>query len=451
MTAIALAGTAATASVQAALPELRVSENGRYLVREDGSPFFYLGDTAWELCARPTREEAEIYLKDRAAKGFTVIQTVATGIFRGPSTPNALGAAGPYIGMDPTRPNEEWFTQVDWITQRTEALGMYTALFPTWGDKVNKAWAGGPEIFTPANARAYGEFLGRRYKDAAVIWVLGGDRPVDNDRHHQTWTAMAEGIKAGDGGRHLITYHSTITSADPFHNDPWLSFNMIQSGHSKIDLANYDMIAKDYARNPAKPVLDGEPRYEDHPVNWKPELGYFGDFDVRKAAYWALFAGACGHAYGCNDVWQFYEPGKHEPITGARTPWKEALNLPGASQVGYARRLIESRPMLVRVPDSSLIAGGQGDGRAHVQATRASDGSYAFVYVPSGKPVTVDLAKLSGETLVAWWFDPRQGTAKEVGRFARQGQREFAPPPGGPDWVLVLDDAARAFGVPGGK
>lgn len=440
-------------------PRLQISDNGRFLVHQNGSPFFYLGDTAWELFHRLDREQAELYLDDRAGKGFTVIQAVVLAELDGLNTPNPYGHT-PLEENDPARPNEEYFEHVDFIVDAAAERGLVIGMLPTWGDKFNKKWGVGPEVFTPENARVYGQFLGRRYRDRPIIWIMGGDRPIEEDRHKAITRAMAEGIREGDSGRQLMTYHPMggQTSANWFHEDEWLDFNMLQSGHSRRDAPNYEMISRDYNRQPVKPCTDGEPRYENHPIDWKPEKGWFDQFDVRKAAYWALFAGAHGHTYGSHDVWQMYEPGR-EPISSARTPWKESLGLPGASQMQYARRLLESRPYLSRIPDQDLIVGGQGDGGDRVQATRADDGSYALVYIPSGEPVTIDLEKLSGESLVAWWFSPRDGSAQQAGEFARQGQREFRPPSGGdasgdaqtdgPDWVLVLDDASREFPEPG--
>jgi hypothetical protein len=272
---------------------------------------------------------------------------------------------------------------------------------------------------------------------------------------------MAEGLKKGDGGRHLITYHPMggNTSADFFHEAEWLDFNMLQSGHGAKDVANHAMIGKDYARTPVKPCMDGEPAYEDHPVNWKPENGWFNDYDVRKGAYWALFAGAHGHTYGCHDIWQFYVPKnrRRPPVSAARTPWKDALSLPGSFQVRHARALIESRPPLVRVPAQEIVASGAGDGPDHVRATAAADGSYAFVYVPGGKPVTVKMNCIKGESLRAWWYDPRTGSAKEINTFHNnKPEREFVPPaspgetmPEEQDWVLVLDEMSRDFPPPG--
>ncbi len=211
---------------------------------------------------------------------------------------------------------------------------------------------------------------------------------------------------------------------------------MIQSGHHELNGPNYQIIEADYNRVPTKPILDGEPCYEDHPVNWKPELGHFSDWDARKAAYWSLFAGSCGHTYGANSIFQFWtggDPGKF----GARRPWQEALDLPGSSQMRHARALIESRPVFDRIPDQSLIVSDAGAGSDHVRAARSSDFSYAFVYLPTGSPVTIDLGAFPS-TPAASWFDPRSGETRTIDL---EPNSTFSPPTSGPgeDWVLVLD------------
>jgi hypothetical protein len=429
---------------------LKVSANRRFLAYDDEQPFFYLGDTAWELFHRLNREEADTYLQDRAAKRFTVIQAVALAELNGLGVPNAYGHL-PLHDNDPTRPNDAYFEHVDYIVHRAEALGMFVGLLPTWGDKWNRKWGIGPEIFTPENAHAYGLFLGRRYADSPVLWILGGDRPVETEQHAAILRAMAAGLAEGDGGAHLRSFHpmGQHTSAEYFHNDDWLDFNMLQSGHT-FNRDNYRSVGEDYARAPIKPCLDAEPGYEDHPSAFDPKNGWLDAYEARKFAYWALFAGACGHTYGCHDIWQMWQPGR-DPITAARTPWYEALHLPGSGQMQHARSLLESRPYFVRIPDQSLLTSEEGTGTEHVQATRADDGSYAFVYTAAGRPVTILMDKLAGCAVKAYWYDPRQGTATAIGAFATGGTRTFMPPSIGPgnDWALVLDDAAQRFPPPG--
>ena len=134
---------------------LRVSSNQRFLVTKDGKSFFFLGDTAWELFHRLNRQEADLYLENRASKGFTVIQAVVLAELDGLKAPNPYGEV-PLIDMDPSRPNDKYFEHVDYIVDKAESLGMYIGMLPTWGDKFNIRWGKGPEVFTPANAYDFG-------------------------------------------------------------------------------------------------------------------------------------------------------------------------------------------------------------------------------------------------------------------------------------------------------
>ncbi|MGZ8901480.1 MAG: apiosidase-like domain-containing protein, partial [Limisphaerales bacterium] len=196
-----------------AAPKLRVSENKRFLVTANGKPFFYLGDTAWELFHRLNREQADKYLEDRAKKGFTVIQAVALAELNGLNDPNPYGHR-PLLDSDPSRPDvkegaqNDYWDHVDYIVNSAEKLGLTIGFLPTWGDKWNPKWAKESKvIFTQQNAEKYGQWLAARYRDKPIIWILGGDRPVENEEHKQIIRAMAGGLRAGDGGIHLMTFH----------------------------------------------------------------------------------------------------------------------------------------------------------------------------------------------------------------------------------------------------
>lgn len=434
--------------------DIRVSRNRRFLVHADGTPFFWLADTAWELFHRLNREEVEIYLENRRSKGFTAIQAVVLAELDGLNAPNPYGDR-PLQDNNPTRPNEAYFRHVDFVVSTAREKGLCMAMLPTWGDKVGsrpRSWGVGPAgLINTSNAREYGRFLGARYREYPnLVWVLGGDRSPEG--YLDVWRELAAGLAEGDGGRHLKTYHpwGGTSSSMWLHHEPWLDFNLLQSGHDSKVPRNYLMISHDYNLSPAKPCLDGEPAYEDHPVNWNPENGYFDDFDVRQRAYYALFSGAHGHTYGCHPIWQFWQEGR-EPISAARTPWQKAMDLPGAFDMAHVRNLMESRPMLLRVPDQSIVVSDHGEGRGYVAATRAADGSYAFVYVPDGRPVVVRMDAISGRCARAYWYDPREGASHEIGSFPTWGTREFAAPSAGEgcDWVLVLDDESRGFPSPG--
>lgn len=428
---------------------LKISDNRRFLVHSDGTPFFYLGDTAWELFHRLTLADAERYLTDRAAKGFTVIQAVVLAEIDGLHVPNMNGDL-PLFDDDPTRPNEAYFQHVDAVVDLAASLGLHIGMLPTWGDKWNKKWGVGPEIFTPENARAFGVFVGRRYADKPIIWIVGGDRPIETEDHRLIVRGMAEGLREGDGGKHLITMHTwgQHSTSEYVHDEEWLDFHTCQSGHAR-NSDNYRFITEDYALTPIRPCMDAEPGYEDMADRiGNLDDGYLDDWDARKAAYWGLFAGAHGHTYGCNPVWQMWHHGRRAVIW-PRRPWYEALLLPGSGQMRHARNLLLSRPYLERIPDQSLIVSEVGIGTRHVQATRDALGRYAMIYLPAGDSVEVDSSNLRGERLCAYWYDPRTGVAKAIGVLDRQPRMSFTAPQGGPDWVLVLDDEACGFLAPG--
>ncbi len=430
--------------------KLKVSDNCRFLVFENGKPFFYLGDTAWELFHRLDRKDTEKYLENRRQKGFTVIQAVALAEFDGLNTPNMEGEK-PLTDNDPSKPNEKYFAYVDWVVRKAEEKGLFIGLLPTWGDKVDKKWGIGPVIFNEKNAEIYGKWIGNRYKNAPnIIWIVGGDRP-GGDANFAVWNAMARGIKSADKN-HLMTFHpwGGSSSSQWFHDAGWLDFNMMQTGHAERSYAIYKkLMIPDYQRVPVKPVFDGEPRYEDHPVNWNPGLfGWFDDVDVRQAAYWGVFSGGFGHTYGCHAIWQFLTPSR-EPIGHGRHTWQEDLDLPGASGMLYLRKLMESRPFTERVPAPELVANGYMAETEYIVATKGKN--YAFIYIPTGMEARVDLDKPGWEMVVAWWYNPRTGEASRIKEMPGKGVAGFTPATHGRgnDWILVLDNKQAGFSAPG--
>lgn len=437
-------------SIDLSRGKLVISENKRFLVFEDGTPFFYLGDTGWELFHRLNKEETERFLENRRAKGFTVIQAVALAELDGLNTPNVEGNR-PLIDNDPLKPNESYWLHVDWVIKRAAEKGIYIGLLPTWGDKVDKRWGVGPVIFTAENAYKYGQWIGNRYKDYLnIIWINGGDRDGGGD-NTPIWNALGEGIKSVDKN-HLMTFHpwGERSSSEWFHNTSWLDFNMCQTGHGQRSYAIFKrLVVRDYDLKPVKPCFDGEPRYEDHPVGWNPDvLGWFNDADVRQALYWNLFIGGFGHTYGCHPIWQMKTPDR-EAVGLARNNWYDVLDLEGAWDLIHARRLIESRPFLSRVPDQSLIAPAYFPETDYVVATRG-DG-YAFVYFPTGWSAEIILDRIGAKSVTAYWFDPRAGESKLIETYPGQGTRRFTPPSSGRgnDWILVLDDTSKGFKDPG--
>jgi hypothetical protein len=433
----------ATKSVKGMKP--KVSTNGRYFVDQEGKPFFYLGDTAWLLFQRLDRDEVEEYLKDRAGKGFTVIQAyVIRGLDkRHPDGNSSLLGEAPFIDRDPTKPNEAFFKNVDFVVNRANELGLVMGLVPAKSWHVNDHKE---KVFNEKNAYTFGKFLGERYKNNAVMWYPGGDSAPGKDE--AVWVAMAKGLKDGSGGNHLVSYHGQgqSSSSNWFHKADWLDFNSIQSGHGWA-AKTYRFIDKDFGLAPAKPTVDMEPPYENHPTGAKtPRID---SHQVRKAAYWNMLAGAAGHGYGALDLfWLYKDSDGPFPRDGFQN-WRKAMAYEGSRQVGLMRRLFELRSWYKLVPDQSVIAEGQGEGEDQVRAARAEDGSFVIAYLPSGKPISIKMDKVSGKNVKAQWYDPRKGTWQSIGEYANTGTREFMAPSRGEkdDWVLVLEDAAKKYSL----
>ena len=461
----------------APLPRIRVHSAGHFLETEEGNPFFWLADTAWELIHRTTREEASYYLMTRSLQRFTVIQTVVLAEFDGITKPTPLGEL-PFVNNDPAKPNPAYFRRVVEIVDEASSRGLYVALLPTWGDKLTAPWGAGPRLFTNSNlpvARDYARYLAGLVKERPnVLWMLGGDRPprvtseqwlkdaatsagFPSDQNWiPIWTAIAEGLAEGLGRRPLILYHPNggSRSSTNLHQESWLSVNGMQSGHGGgHDVPVWDWVASDYNLTPPKPTLDLEPNYEDHPYNpwprWDPSTGYFRDLDVRKQVYRSVFAGACGVTYGHHAIWGFVGP-RNDVINHADRDWVDAMQRPAGRQMGFLRSLIESRPYFQRIPDQKLIAGDPGTGGLHLQATRDTEGTYAFIYFPMNDLYAkLDLSRLRSKRLKGWWFDPRTGVGTLIGDLESASSVEFKSPPYGPDWVLVIEDASAGYPPPG--
>lgn len=470
MTGLA-AGTATGGMAAAAArpAPLRVSADGARLQTDDGRPFFWLADTAWDLAYRTTPAEALAYLDKRAAQRFTVVQVVALSENDGIHTATDLGFR-PFRDGDPGRPNPRFFDHFAWLVDQAGVRGLYVALLPSWGDKLTAPWGTGPRLFraeAPAAAATYGRFLGRRLAGRSnLVWMLGGDRPVrlgpgpadwwarraavdagwpGEADWRPVWRAMAAGLAAGAGDANarppLIAYHPQAGPEGTvllLPDEPWLALNGLQSGHGGgHDAPVWDWIARDRAADPRRPVIDLEMNYEDHPVNpwprWNPVDGYFRDADVRAQAYRGVFAGAAGVTYGHHAVWQFAGP-RHPGVNHVDRDWRAALDRPGAWQMRHLRALMEAHPP-ARERTTPLVRD-NGEGARHVEAT-GGDG-WLLAYLPvARRALSLDVRAL-GPTPVGRWFDPRSGGVRPA---TGAGGRYRAPGPG--DWVLALAAAGR--------
>jgi hypothetical protein len=442
-----------------------VSPNQRFLQYENGVPFFWLGDTGWLMLQRLDRDETERYLENRRRKGYTVIQAM---VMHSGADRNAYGASA-LVERDPARPavtpghsltaagEYDYWDHVDWALDRAASKGLYVAMVPAWGSLVKRGQV------NETNVAAYARVLAARFRNRPnVFWMNGGD--LQGDIKPEVWQTLGRTLKAADPD-HLVTFHpfGRTQSSTWFHAEPWLDFNMFQSGHKRYDQDaespgakgedNWRYVFEDFAKQPPKPTLDAEPSYEGIPQGLHdPKEPRWKDGDARRYAYWSVFAGAFGHTYGADGVMQMRKPVGGNSPSGGAISWYDAIDHPGAGQMQHLKNLMLSRPFFERVSDDGIVVAGSGPRYERVTATRGQ--SYAFVYSFLGRPFQVRLGAISGKQMQAWWYNPRDGTAASLGVLPNQGAKEFSPPGApapGNDWVLVLDDAAQRYPAPGAE
>lgn len=370
---------------------LTVSENKRHLLK-DGKPWFWLGDTAWHLAHYLTLEEATHYFGVRHQQGFNLSMFVLLAENDALTRPNRQGDF-PLHDQDPAKPNEKFFAHIDQVVEACNDHNIVAGLLPTWGCYWNPKWASTPTIFNPTNARTYGKFLGERYKDKKLVWILGGDRPVENEAHLQILRAMAEGLAEGDKNAHLMAYHVSggSLSTDFTPQEAWLDIDSFQTGHMKNGAGSDAYIDRGYPRQPTRPILELEPAYENHPQmleGWVPDKDRFNAWRVRRDFYTAILAGACGHTYGCHDIWQMHDPKTHPIINESDTPWQKALNLPGASQLQAGKSFFEKNGFPNFTPAQQIITEGQGEDLHRARLATTPNG--ALLYLPSPRPIKLD-------------------------------------------------------------
>lgn len=434
--------------------KLKVSDNKRFLQHENGEPFFWLGDTGWLMPQRLNRDEVGYYLNRCQAADYNVVQIQT---LNGVPSINVYGqlSSTPGFGFEHTNNPSVYgyWDHMDYIIKTAENRGIYIGMVCIWGGLVKAG------LMDEQQARVYGEFLAERYKNSPnIIWIIGGD--TRGDINTEVWETLANTIKKIDKN-HLMTFHpfGRTTSATWFNDAAWLDFNMFQSGHrrygqrkgdgSTIDdnaeEDNWRYVEKSYTLKNMKPVLDAEPSYEDIPHGLHdPEQARWKDSDVRRYAYWSVFAGACGHTYGNNSIMQFYRP-EISPAYGANKWWWNALDDPGFNQMKHLKNLMSLFPYFDRIPDQSIIAGENGTRYDRLIATRGKD--YLLVYNYTGRPMRIDLTKISGDTKSAWWYNTKNGQIKYIGLFNNQTElfQHDAGYMNENDQVLVVFDASKEY------
>lgn len=412
LSAIAAAAISTTALAGSPKPwdngRLMVSPNNRFLQFANGKPFFWLGDTGWLLPQRLDRNEVAYYLKKCHDAGYNMVQVQ---VLNDVPSINLYGQVSNPHGWDMTKADPDgvysYWDHLDYIVKTAADNGIYVGMVAIWGTQVQDG------RINAAQAKAYGQFLAKRYKDCPnIIWIMGGD--IKGDIHPEVWNAMATAIKAIDRN-HLMSYHprGRYTSARWWSKAPrvglphvperpsqvWSAHGQRRLSHPRqyrggqLDVCRLDMGA--WARGNPSSTMSRAMRTFRSGLH-DPNEERWQDYDVRRYAYWSVFAGSFGHTYGHNAIMQMLKPGYITGYgsNGMEKSWYTALNDPGYNQMRFVKDLMLSFPYFERVPDQTIIAGRNGKHNDRLIATRGND--YLMVYDYNSDPMPADMRKISG-------------------------------------------------------
>jgi hypothetical protein len=419
---------------------LKAGANKRYLVGQNNAPFLVQGDAGWSLIVQLNDADVVRYLVNRHQKGFNAVMVNLIEHHYCTHPPRNLAGDGPFTTPGGfSTPNEKYFAHADWVIRKAAENGIAVLLYPIYlGAKgtddgwVEEALANGPE-----KCLDYGRYLGKRYKDFDnIVWMMGGDRHPGPALEDVDMVAL--GIKEYDQ-RHVFSAHCDPdhSAVDDYSGGRWLDFNTTYT-YGIV----HEKLLRDYNRKPAMPFVLIESSYE----------GEYNasEVQIRRQAYWSVLCGGFGHVFGNNPIWHFDGPG----LFPAKATWQQAMDLPGSVDMQIWAELFHSRNWYDLIPDQrhEVVTNGLGEfnGLDYLAAASTSDGSTVIAYLPTPRTISVDMSKIAGSQVKAWWFDPRKGKAAAAGVFPASGTHEFTPPGDG-DWVLVLDNAAQQLPVPGGR
>ncbi len=422
---------------------LRIADDHRHFSHADGTPFFWLGDTWWMgLSKRLTwPDDFQQLAANRRNKGFTVIQIVA-GLF--PDSPafdqRAEGDAG--LPWEPNYPHirPEYFDAADRRILHLVEQGMMPCILGGWG--YHLPWLGTEKM------KQHWRYIIARWGALPVVWCASGEqampwylssnKPAETQQLRREWTEVIRSIRATDPFKRLITTHPRSNARDEVLDPTLLDFEMQQTGHGSPTEHHAAMAIEAWNRPPTMPVVCGESRYE--ALEIKPMLHAR---DAREA-FWAhlLNSGCAGHTYGVNGVWQVNltdKPFGKSPSgrNWGNTPWQTAMNLPGSTQLSYAKKFLLTLPWNQLSPTSSIFTGA-------TSAATTPSGNCALAYAAKGQTLIANLGKFTAP-VAARWFDPTRGVLSDIQGtpFSNNDSREFSPPgknaDGDADWVLVLE------------
>ncbi len=414
---------------------VKISKNQRYFTDAKGRPFFYQACTGWELLSKLTREETEIYLKNRSEKGFNTIQVTLL-----PWKADDVNRFGEPAFLDKkyfTQPNEKYFEHIDWVLQKANEYGIQLSINLFW---LRSDWRDHTNV---NNSRAFGSYVANRFlHHDNIMWFAGGD--VNPEDKMDAQLALAEAIHSIDK-KHLLSYHggrysdgTSTSSSALFHREPWLDFNMAYCYDPyhcpRLDAYAPVQFIHTYNLKPVKPIILGEGFYEGT-LNYTFNDNQKQLYAIRRNPLWGITCGITGHSIGHQKIFPFIEG------------WQNALDEPNSIVVKNLSSLVSEIKWWTLVPDQNHDVGisgfGNFGGEHYISLAYDPKGSLALAYFPYKGKLTVDMSKFSGP-VQGRWFNPVNGNAVPLDLYIpNKGTYFFSPPEdngtSGQDYLLILE------------
>lgn len=404
---------------------IRAGAGGTHLAHADGTPFFWLADTAWNGVLKAQPADWEEYLAERRRQGFTAVQFVIT---QWRAFPQDSAGEVAFTGRENIQINPAFYRRFDEKVAAIARSGLVPSPVLVWACTPHD-----PGYYLPAaDCTTLAAYEFARYAAYRPIWILGGDGEYRNE-YAAKWKETGRAV-FGDSGEQPVTMHPRGVNwpGEDLRDEKWLTFHSYQSGHGDSDDTLRWLHTGPPAANwhiaPVKPVINQEPNYEDH-LAYHSRLPFTAQ-QVRRALYWSLLVSpTAGVTYGHHGIWPWMEapgvPADH-PNSGVAPTWREALHSEGAAGVRLLAAFFGGIDWPALRPAPELLAEQPGDADPNHFIAAAQGGGRVVVYTPVGQPI-----RLTRALSAARWHNPRTGEGSDAGSGA-----EFSPSDG-EDWVLV--------------
>lgn len=413
---------------------IKHSKNNRYFTYNDGTPFFWLGDTNWQAfnlvnyydCNYPNcncKNQFRHILKNRKEKSFNVYQTYF-------DTSNG----------NVQENDNMWLEKYNKINPKVFSKTIDKMFEDIIENDMIIALGFGLHYVTPVQMneeelKRFVDYIIARYSAYPIVWITGQE--IDLEQEHNTydiWKSLAKEVYLKDPYKHPITGHmfSHPRKIEDLNNQSWHSFWAIQSGHyGMAKIANKEHYKYFYDLKPTKPILETEANYEDIKCSNR-----FNGYEAARVSAWkAIQSGCAGYTYGGNGIWACcYNTTNKTFCLGdySTEPWYMGLDKPASFEMKYLREFYELVGFERLYPNYNYNI-------ETMAVSSDTDNSTIVAYFYNESLDTGIIENMKNETYYSYWYNPLTGKfIKNEEAIPKDGIYIISCKPTKNDWILLL-------------